>query len=259
MAWRLSMVGQGVLSAVAGAWTWMTSEIWASVVILGLILLAALTGIYMQWRRRSRVKTAFRQLIDDARFEPITDEQRQQELGQCVHELLTGERVPPESAAPLAHAVSYRTEHLTLNVVHVAQSHRTAGVTEPDSMVVICDGFDVTLPEFRLLPSNLLLRQTVGQGIYSRDTRFGRYNLVFSKEPQRAEHVLDEEAQALLDGNNVIALECTPQRLMLYRHDNKARSDGMMPFVEDCLALAEIIREKAQSMPGKQVRVEDEG
>lgn len=227
-------------------------EVLVPLVILGLILGAGIVGHYVQWRRQQRVDSAFDHLVNDARFQPIEDESRRRELGRHALEVLTGEQVPGQTAVPLAHAASYPTDGLTLNVLHLGPSRHTAGVAEPDALVLICDRFDVTLPEFRLLPANMLLRQTLGQGIYDPDTPFGRYNLVFSREPERTRHVLDDEAQTLLARNDSVAIECTPEHLSLYRHDHKGQAESLIPLVEDCLTLAQIIRDNARTMPEQQ-------
>lgn len=226
-------------------------ELWVPLIVLGLIVAAGIAGGLVQRRRRRLVDEAISRLVREARFEPIEDPKRLEALGQCVHELLTGEHAPSDDPLPLAHAVSYTSDGLTLNVLHVAQTPRTASITEPDSLVVICEGFDQPLPEFRLLPANALLRQAMGDGLYPRESRFGHYNLVLSREPDRTRAVLDEEAQALLDRNDAIAIECTPERLIVYRHDNKGQPEGLMPFVEDCLTLAQILRDNTRAAGGE--------
>ncbi len=247
--WVIAQNTPGVPGALLGAW-WNSPEVWVPVVLFGGMLLGVLALVLFKRRRERRIGEVFDQLVADARFEPIEDKAHRQELRQWVHWLLTGDAAPMHEPMPLVHAVQYRTQRFVVSVVHVA-AKRANDLTETpvSSTVVVCDGFDVPLPSFRLMPSNFVLRQAAGQGVFPRDTAFGRHNLVFTDEPHRTRHVLDEEAQALLDGNKAVAVECMPERVLLYRHDHKLRPEQLIPFVEDCVTLAQIVRDNAHTAP----------
>lgn len=252
--------GHPVHPFTLGQGAWLPPEVWVPILILLLVLFAA--GIVAQFKRnrRLRVRDAFDRLIADARFEPIEDAELRHMLGRVVYRLLSDEPFVSDRAVDLAHAIRYRAEGFAINVVQVDQDEKPVAPHAPMSTTfVICDGFEVELPEFRLMPSNFMLRQAVGQGIYEREDPFGRHNLVFTDEPRRTRHVLDDEAQTLLEGNTLIAIESTPERLMLYRHDQKLDPDGLQPFIEDCITLVHIIRDNARTAPAEEPAGDDTG
>lgn len=238
------------LFPLVGQGSWMPLELWVPLVVFAFILLT--TGIIAQFRRNQqrRVRQAFDGLIADARFEPIEDQQQHQTLGQVVYQLLSDDTLTPDRSVTLSHAIQYQADGFAINVVQVDQDEKPVAPHAPMSTTfIICDGFETALPEFKLMPSNFMLRQAVGQGIYERDDPFGRHNLVFTDEPMRTRHVLNDEAQTLLEGNTLIAIESTSERLMLYRHDQKLDPEGLRPFIEDCVALAHIIRDNVRDAP----------
>ena len=224
---------------------------WVPMVMGVLIVVAVL--IAASWRRRRQLATraAYERLRREAGFEVIEDDWQRKELGAYVFQLFTDEPAVSGHAVPLRHAVRYHADGFRVSVVNTEPPAHTADYVFPVTNVVLCDSFDVELPEFRLQPSSIVLRKAEGQGLFPRDTAFGRYNLVYTLQPNRTAHVLDEEAQSLLAGNRTIALEATPKGLLIYRHDQALRAEQLLPMVEDCVALGQIIRDNAHTMPAK--------
>ena len=253
MSWPMLMfLAQQQPSGPAGRGPIWGSDLILPIVLLVLVFGAAIVAVAVKRHRQLRFKAAFDHLMQHGGFARVEDRERRAQLSESAGWVFADDDFGGPPPVRLKYAVAYRGDDFTVSVVALGATHpHGADHLKIDSPVVICDGFDAEMPPFHLLPANFLLRRGTDPPAFSPETAFGRSNLVFSEEHERTRHILDEQAQTLLDGNNMLALYAAPDQLVMYRHDLQMRGEEIEAFVQECATLASILHDNARTMPAE--------